>query len=116
MNMKKILLLIFCCCFSLMCMAKNKIAMKIDGKALVPRSLIEIPTVNQADAAINIHLADIISYTTVTIINNETGLQVYSMIYTGTNHIRIDLQNEDSGSYTLLLHVEGVEYTGDFVL
>ena len=67
-------------------------------------------------AVINIRLPDASPYVTVSIVNEETGAQVYSMIYAGTNKIQINIENEPEGTYTLYLNIRGAEYTGYFTL
>ena len=62
------------------------------------------------------HTLETATYSTVTITNKETGEQVYSMIYAGTDHIQLDLKEETKGTYTLLLNIQGVKYTGEFTL
>ena len=54
-------------------------------------------------------------YVTVSIVNEETGVQVYFMIYAGINNIQINLENEIEGIYTLKVNLEGTEYTGYFI-
>lgn len=73
------------------------------------------PTAYQTDAVICIQLPDAFPYVTVSIVNEKTGVQVYSMIYAGTNNIQINLENEIEGIYTLKVNLEGTEYTGYFI-
>ena len=53
---------------------------------------------------------------TVTVINKETGEPAYSMIYAGTDNILFDLKGKAKGTYTLLINIEGMKYTGEFTL
>ena len=100
-----------------------------------PLSIMSEPAAYQTDAVINIRLPDASPYVTVSIVNEETGAQVYSMIYAGTNKIQINIENEPEGTYTLheelapyedgyepegtytlYLNIRGAEYTGYFTL
>ena len=52
----------------------------------------------------------------MTVINKETGEPAYSMIYAGTDNILFDLKGKAKGTYTLLINIEGMKYTGEFTL
>lgn len=95
---------------------RKEIELKEDNTQIRPLSIADEPTAHQTDATISIQLPDTPSYVTVTITNVQTGIQVHSMIYAGTDKIEINLANEQKGIYTLLLNIEGTEYTGDFTL
>ena len=64
---------------------------------------------------INIRLGETAT-STVTVINKETGQPAYSMIYAGTDNILFDLKGKAKGTYTLLINIEGMKYTGEFTL
>lgn len=38
------------------------------------------------------------------------------MIYAGTDNILFDLKGKAKGTYTLLINIEGMKYTGEFTL
>ena len=114
--MRKVLLLLLCCISGVvMAETRKEIDLKKDDAQIRPLSIMSEPTAYQADAVICIQLPDAPSYVTVSIVNNETGAQVYSMIYAGTNSIQINLEDEPEGTYTLHLNMEGTEYTGYFI-
>lgn len=94
----------------------KEIELKEETNKANPLSLKDMPTAYQTDATISIQLPDAPSYVTVSITHAQTGMQVHSMIYTGTDKIQINLANEQKGIYTLLLNIEGTEYIGDFTL
>lgn len=94
----------------------EKINLRKDNTQIRPLSIADEPTAYQTDATISIQLSDTPSYVTISITHAQTGMQVHSMIYAGTDKIEINLANEQKGIYTLLLNIEGTEYTGDFTL
>ena len=69
----------------------------------------------QNGTTINIRLGETAT-STVTVINKETGEPAYSMIYAGTDNILFDLKGKAKGTYTLLINIEGMKYTGEFTL
>lgn len=115
--MRKLLLLLFCCISGIAsAKTEEKICLEKDNDPIRPLSLINEPTAYQQDASISIQLSDASSYVTVRIVNNETGMQAYSMVYSGTSNILINLENEPEGIYTLYVQIEGTEYSGYFTL
>lgn len=116
--MRKALLLLLLCCIGGIAMAetRKKIDLEKNDNPIRPLSIIYAPTAYQADATISIQLPDTSSYVTVSVVNNETGMEAYSMIYAGTDLIQITLENEMEGTYTLHLNIEGTEYIGYFML
>lgn len=67
-----------------------------------PLSIADESTAHQTDA-------------TISITHAQTGMQVHSMIYAGTNNIQVNLEDEVEGTYTLHVNIEGTEYTGYFI-
>lgn len=115
--MKKSLLFIFFCCMGFVAKAQTIEEIEIlTAKDIVPTSIVDVPTAYQNGSIVTIRLGETATYSTVTITNKETGEQVYSMIYAGTDHIQLDLKEETKGTYTLLLNIQGVKYTGEFTL
>ena len=115
--MKKSLLFILFCCMGFVAKAQTIEEIKIlDANEIVPVCIFDAPTAYQNGTTINIRLGETATYSTVTITNKETGEQVYSMIYAGTDHIQLDLKEETKGAYTLLLNIQGVKYTGELTL
>lgn len=114
--MRKVLLLLLCCISGVvMAETREKIDLEKNNGQIRPLSIVSEPTAYQADAVISILLPDASPYVTVSIVNNETGVQVYSMIYAGTNNIQINMENEPEGAYTLRMNMAGTEYTGYFI-
>lgn len=115
--MRKALLLLLCCIGGI-AMAETTKEVKLLQKSneINPLSIVYAPTAYQAGATISIQLPDTSSYVTVSVVNNETGMEAYSMIYAGTNLIQITLENEMEGTYTLHLNIERTEYIGYFML
>ncbi|MCD7925036.1 MAG: DUF3244 domain-containing protein [Bacteroides sp.] len=117
--MKKILVTLFVLCFasiSLLAITNREIAIRSANRPLMPRPVVEFPKVYQSDASISISLPEVASYVTISIINKETGQQVYMMTYSVIQNVQIDLSMEDEGDYSIELGVDGTEYTGDFLL
>ena len=109
--MRKVLLLLLCCISGVvMAETRKDIDLKKNDVEIRPLSIMSEPTAYQADAVINAS-----PYVTVSIVNEETGVQVYFMIYAGINNIQINLENEIEGIYTLKVNLEGTEYTGYFI-
>ena len=94
---------------------RKDIDLKKNDVEIRPLSIMSEPTAYQADAVICIWLPNASPYVTVSIVNEETGVQVYFMIYAGINNIQINLENEIEGIYTLKVNLEGTEYTGYFI-
>lgn len=116
MIMRKVLLLLFCCISGVvMAETRKDIDLKKNDVEIRPLSIMSEPTAYQADAVICIWLPNASPYVTVSIVNEETGVQVYFMIYAGINNIQINLENEIEGIYTLKVNLEGTEYTGYFI-
>ncbi len=114
--MRKVLLLLLCCISGVVMVETRKdIDLKKNDVEIRPLSIMSEPTAYQTDAVINIRLPDASPYVTVSIVNEETGVQVYFMIYAGRNNIQINLENEIEGIYTLKVNLEGTEYTGYFI-
>ena len=102
--MKKSLLFILFCCMGFVAKAQTIEEIKIlDANEIVPVCIFDAPTAYQ-------------NGTTVTVINKETGEPAYSMIYAGTDNILFDLKGKAKGTYTLLINIEGMKYTGEFTL
>ena len=117
MIMRKVLLLLLCCISSIaVADSLKEIELNRKETQMRPLSIMSEPAAYQTDAVINIRLPDASPYVTVSIVNEETGAQVYSMIYAGTNKIQINIENEPEGTYTLYLNIRGAEYTGYFTL
>lgn len=117
MIMRNVLLLLLCCISSIaMADSLKQIELNRKETQMRPLSIVYAPTAYQADTVISILLPDASPYVTVSIVNNETGVQVYSMIYAGTNNIQINMENEPEGTYTLRMNMAGTEYTGYFTL
>lgn len=117
MNMRTVLLLLLCCISSIaVADSLKEIELNRKETQMRPLSIMSEPAAYQTDAVINIRLPDTSPYVTVSIVNEETGAQVYSMIYAGTNKIQINIENEPEGTYTLYLNIRGAEYTGYFTL
>lgn len=117
--MKKILATVFFLCFAVMSMlakTNRELVIRSTNKHLMPRSVVEIPKVYQSDSFINITMLEAASYITVSVIDKRTGEQVHTMIYFMSQSIQIDLNGQDSGEYSIIFSVDGIEYTGDFVL
>ena len=116
MIMRKVLLLLLCCISGVvMAETRKDIDLKKNDVEIRPLSIMSEPTAYQADAVICIWLPNASPYVTVSIVNEETGVQVYFMIYAGINNIPINLENEIEGIYTLKVNLEGTEYTGYFI-
>ena len=116
MIMRKVLLLLLCCISGVvMAETRKDIDLKKNDVEIRPLSIMSEPTAYQADAVICISLPNASPYVTVSIVNEETGVQVYFMIYAGINNIQINLENEIEGIYTLKVNLEGTEYTGYFI-
>ena len=116
MIMRKVLLLLLCCISGVvMAETRKDIDLKKNDVEIRPLSIMSEPTAYQADAVICIWLPNASPYVTVSIVNEETGVQVYFMIYAGINNIQINLENEIEGIYTLKVNLEGTEYTGYFI-
>lgn len=114
--MRTVLLLLLCCISSIaVAETREKINLEKNDAQIRPLSMAYEPAAYQTDAVISIRLPDASPYVTVSIVNEETGVQVYSMIYAGTNNIQINLENELEGIYTLKVKLEGTEYTGYFI-
>ena len=114
--MRKVLLLLLCCISGVvMAETRKDIDLKKNDVEIRPLSIMSEPTAYQADAVICIWLPNASPYVTVSIVNEETGVQVYFMIYAGINNIQINLENEIEGIYTLKVSLEGTEYTGYFI-
>ena len=116
MNMRTVLLLLLCCISSIaVADSLKEIELNRKETQMRPLSIMSEPTAYQADAVICIWLPNASPYVTVSIVNEETGVQVYFMIYAGINNIQINLENEIEGIYTLKVNLEGTEYTGYFI-
>lgn len=116
MNMRTVLLLLLCCISSIaVADSLKEIELNRKETQMRPLSIMSEPAAYQTDAVINIRLPDASPYVTVSIVNEETGVQVYFMIYAGINNIQINLENEIEGIYTLKVNLEGTEYTGYFI-
>lgn len=116
MNMRTVLLLLLCCISSIaVADSLKEIELNRKETQMRPLSIMSEPAAYQTDAVINIRLPDASPYVTVSIVNEETGVQVYFMIYAGRNNIQINLENEIEGIYTLKVNLEGTEYTGYFI-
>ena len=114
--MKKSLLFILFCCMGFVAKAQTIEEIKIlDANEIVPVCIFDAPTVYQNVTTINIRLGETAT-STVTVINKETGEPAYSMIYAGTDNILFDLKGKAKGTYTLLINIEGMKYTGEFTL
>ena len=114
--MKKSLLFILFCCMGFVAKAQTIEEIKIlDANEIVPVCIFDAPTANQNGTTINIRLGETAT-STVTVINKETGEPAYSMIYAGTDNILFDLKGKAKGTYTLLINIEGMKYTGEFTL
>lgn len=114
--MRKALLLLLCCISSVaIAETRKEIKLKQDDNEINPLSIVYEPTAYQNENILNIWLPSNSSFTTISIINNETGIQVYSMIYAFQNEILIDLDN-NPGNYTIYLNIEGTKYIGQFTL
>ena len=99
--MKKSLLFIFFCCMSFVAKAQTIEEIEIlTAKDIVPTSIVDVPTAYQNGSILTIRLGETATYSTVTITNKETGEQVYSMIYAGTDHIQLDLSIYSIAKYT----------------
>lgn len=83
---------------------------------MVINTVVEIPKVSQSDSFISITMFEVASNVTVSVINKRTGEQVYTMVYLMSQNLQIDLNGQDDGEYSIIFSVDGVEYTGDFVL
>lgn len=117
--MKKILATVLFVCFAVMSMlakTNRELIIRSTNKHLMPRSVVEIPKVYQSDSFINMTMSETASYVTVSVINKGTGEQVHTMVYFMSQNIQIDLSGQDSGEYSMIFSVDGIEYTGDFVL
>lgn len=117
--MKKILATVFFLCFVVMGMlakTNRELVIRSTNKHLMPRSVVEIPKVYQSDSFINITMLEAASHITVSVIDKSTGEQVYTMVYLMSRNLQIDLSGQDDGEYSIIFSVDGVEYTGDFVL
>ena len=116
MNMRTVLLLLLCCISSIaVADSLKEIELNRKETQMRPLSIMSEPAAYQTDAVINIWLPNASPYVTVSIVNEETGVQVYFMIYAGINNIQINLENEIEGIYTLKVNLEGTEYTGYFI-
>lgn len=114
--MRTVLLLLLCCISSIaVADSLKEIELNRKETQMRPLSIMSEPAAYQTDAVINIRLPDASPYVTVSIVNEETGVQVYFMIYAGRNNIQINLENEIEGIYTLKVNLEGTEYTGYFI-
>lgn len=117
--MKKILVTMLFLCFALagvLAKTNRELIIESTNRPLMPRSIVEMPKVFQSDASLSIVLPETASYVTVSIINKETGAQVYMNMYAMMQNIQIDLGAEDEGEYSIIFSVGGAEYTGDFTL
>lgn len=117
--MKKILATVFFLCLAVMSMqakTNRELIIRSTNKHLMPRSVVEIPKVYQSDSFISITMFEVASNVTVSVINKRTGEQVYTMVYLMSQNLQIDLSGQDDGEYSIIFSVDGVEYTGDFVL
>ena len=93
--MRTVLLLLLCCISSIaVADSLKEIELNRKETQMRPLSIMSEPAAYQTDAVINIRLPDASPYVTVSIVNEETGAQVYSMIYAGTNKIQINIENE----------------------
>ena len=82
MIMRKVLLLLLCCISGVvMAETRKDIDLKKNDVEIRPLSIMSEPTAYQADAVICIWLPNASPYVTVSIVNEETGVQVYFMIY-----------------------------------
>ena len=80
--MRKVLLLLLCCISGVvMAETRKDIDLKKNDVEIRPLSIMSEPTAYQADAVICIWLPNASPYVTVSIVNEETGVQVYFMIY-----------------------------------
>lgn len=114
--MKKSLLFILFCCMGFVAKAQTIEEIKIlDANEIVPVCIFDAPTAYKNGTTINIRLGETAT-STVTVINKETGEPAYSMIYAGTDNILFDLKGKAKGTYTLLINIEGMKYTGEFTL
>lgn len=114
--MRTVLLLLLCCISSIaVADSLKEIELNRKETQMRPLSIMSEPAAYQTDAVINIRLPNASPYVTVSIVNEETGVQVYFMIYAGRNNIQINLENEIEGIYTLKVNLEGTEYTGYFI-
>ena len=106
------------CCINIVAIAEDSKEIELiqSKNEIHPLSMVDEPTAYQQDVSISIQLSDASSYVTVRIVNNETGMQAYSMVYSGTSNILINLENEPEGIYTLYVQIEGTEYSGYFTL
>lgn len=117
--MKKILATVFFLCLAVMSMlakTNRELIIRSTNKHLMPHSVVEIPKVSQSDSFISITMFEVASNVTVSVINKRTGEQVYTMVYLMSQNLQIDLNGQDDGGYSIIFSVDGVEYTGDFVL
>ena len=108
--MEKSLLFILFCCMGFVAKAQT-----IEEIKILDANEIDAPTAYQNGTTINIRLGETAT-STVTVINKETGEPAYSMIYAGTDNILFDLKGKAKGTYTLLINIEGMKYTGEFTL
>lgn len=117
--MKKILVTLFFVCVALagvIAKTNRELIIESTTKHPMPRSLVEKPRVYQCDASLSVSLSQAASCVTVSILDKETGGQVYMMAYAMVGEVQIDLSVEEPGEYVILLCVDGAEYAGDFVL
>lgn len=78
MIMRKVLLLLLCCISGVvMAETRKDIDLKKNDVEIRPLSIMSEPTAYQADAVICIWLPNASPYVTVSIVNEETGVQVY---------------------------------------
>ena len=111
--MRTVLLLLLCCISSIaVADSLKEIELNRKETQMRPLSIMSEPAAYQTDAVINIRLPDASPYVTVSIVNEETGAQAYSMIY----KIQINIENHPEGTYTLYVNIRGAEYTGYFTL
>ena len=114
--MEKSLLFILFCCMGFVAKAQTIEEIKIlYANEIVPVCICDAPTAYQNGTTSNIRLGETAT-STVTVINKETGEPAYSMIYAGTDNILFDLKGKAKGTYTLLINIEGMKYTGEFTL
>ena len=80
--MRTVLLLLLCCISSIaVADSLKEIELNRKETQMRPLSIMSEPTAYQADAVICIWLPNASPYVTVSIVNEETGVQVYFMIY-----------------------------------
>lgn len=53
---------------------------------------------------------------TIVLTNKDTGKTVYSNSYSTLQDLRIDLNDEENGTYLLELHIDGTTWVGEFLL